>query len=75
MRFAVIVTSALFLVSVFAGAAEIYLHGLDFFVFRSVGTGETGRGPGGLQENQGPGQPDAPTPTPSHVNGVPSANR
>jgi hypothetical protein len=75
MRVAVIVTSALFLVSVFAGAAEIYLHGFDFFVFRSVGTGETGRGPGGLQENQGPGQPDAPTPTPSHVNGLPSANR
>jgi len=72
MRFAVIATSALFMVAVVAGAVEIHLHGFRFFIFRSVGTGETGRGPGGLQESQGPGQPDAPKPTPSHVNVQPS---
>jgi hypothetical protein len=53
----------LFLVPVVAGIAEIHLHGFDFFVFRSIGTSETG--PGGLLEDQGPGQPDAPKPTPS----------
>ena len=58
MRFAVIATSALLLVAAVAGVTEIKLHGLSFFVFRSVGSGETG--PGGLQEDQGPGQPDAP---------------
>lgn len=65
MRFAVLATSALFMVAVVAGAVEIHLHGFRFFVFRSVGTGETGAG--GLQENQGPGQPDAPKPAPSHI--------
>ena len=74
MRFAVAMTSALFLAAVCAGAAEIYLHGFDFFVFRSVGTGETGRGPGGLQENQGPGQPGAATPAASHGTGKPSSH-
>jgi hypothetical protein len=72
MRFAVIATSALFMVAVVAGAVEIHLHGFSFFIFRSVGTGETGRGPGGLQESQGPGQPDAPKPTPGQVNVQPS---
>jgi len=67
MRFAVIATSALFMLAVAAGVVEIHLHGWDFFVFRSTGTGETGRGPGGLQENQGPGQPDAPKAAPSQV--------
>jgi hypothetical protein len=39
------------------GAAEIRLHGFDFFTFRAQGVGQT---PGtGLQEGQGPGQPDA----------------
>jgi hypothetical protein len=70
MRFAAIGTSVLFLVTVVAGAAEIYLHGFDFFTFRSTGTGETG--PNGLNENQGPGQPDAPRPTPSHIKVQPS---
>lgn len=65
MRFAVIATSGLFLVAVAAGAIEIHLHGFDFFVFRSIGAGETG--PNGLTEDQGPGQPDAPKPTPSDV--------
>lgn len=64
-RFAVIATSALLLIAVAAGAVEIHLHGFAFFVFRSTGTGETG--PSGLQEDQGPGQPDAPRPTPSTV--------
>ncbi len=41
-----------------SGTTEIFLHGFSFFVFRSAGTGAT---PGsGLQEDQGPGQPDAP---------------
>jgi hypothetical protein len=70
MRFAVIATSVLFLVAVVAGVAEIDLHGFDFFVFRSIGSGETG--PNGLQESQGPGQPDAPKPTPSHIKVQPS---
>jgi len=72
MRLAVIATCALFLVAVVAGVMEVHLHGWKFFIFRSVGTGETGRGPGGLQENQGPGQPDAPTATPSQVKVQPS---
>jgi hypothetical protein len=62
-KFAAIATSALFLVPVVAGITEIHLHGFDFFVFRSIGAGETG--PNGLTEDQGPGQPDAPKPTPS----------
>jgi hypothetical protein len=60
MRVAAVASSALVLFAAAAGATEIYLHGFAFFVFRSVGTGETGRGAGGLQEDQGPGQPDAP---------------
>lgn len=72
MRFAVIATSALFMVAVVAGVMEVHLHGWKFFIFRSVGTGETGRGPGGLQENQGPGQPGAPKATPSHIKVQPS---
>ena len=62
-KVAAIATSALFLVPVVAGITEIHLHGFDFFVFRSIGAGETG--PNGLTEDQGPGQPDAPKPTPS----------
>jgi hypothetical protein len=39
------------------GVTEVNLHGFDFFVFRAQGVGQT---PGsGLQEGQGPGQPDA----------------
>jgi hypothetical protein len=41
-----------------SGATEIGLHGFKFFVFRSAGTGATNGN--SLQENQGPGQPDAP---------------
>ena len=69
-RFAAIATTALFLVAVAAGAIEIHLHGFQFFVFRATGVGETSRN--GLQENQGPGQPDAPKPTPSHIKVRPS---
>jgi hypothetical protein len=60
MRLAVIATSGLLLVGVASALTEIHLHGFAFFVFRSTGTGETG--PSGLQEDQGPGQPDAPKP-------------
>jgi hypothetical protein len=66
-RVAAVATAALVLFAVAAGTAEVALHGLPFFVFRSIGTGETG--PNGLQEDQGPGQPDAPKPTPSRING------
>ncbi|HUZ36526.1 MAG TPA: hypothetical protein VMV17_09365 [Streptosporangiaceae bacterium] len=58
MRVTTAAFAALFLFAVVAGTTEIALHGFSFFVFRSAGTGST---PGnGLQENQGPGQPDAP---------------
>jgi hypothetical protein len=40
------------------GTAELFLHGFPFFVFRSAGTGGTPSN--GRQEDQGPGQPDAP---------------
>jgi hypothetical protein len=53
-----IFAAALFSFALIAGTTEVALHGFRFFVFRSAGTGET---PGsGLQEDQGPGQPDAP---------------
>jgi hypothetical protein len=52
------VTAALVLFAVICGTTEVALHGFRFFVFRSVGTGETGQN--GLTESQGPGQPDAP---------------
>jgi hypothetical protein len=65
IRVAAVATAALVLFAVIAGTTEAALHGFRFFVFRSVGTGETG--PNGLQEDQGPGQPDAPRPTPSHI--------
>jgi hypothetical protein len=53
---AVITTLALLVLA--AGYAELGLHGSAFFVFRSAGTGATDNN--GLQEDQGPGQPDAP---------------
>jgi hypothetical protein len=62
IRVAVIATSVLFAVPVVASVVEIHEHGFAFFVFRSAGTGETRSS--GLQEDQGPGQPDAPKPTP-----------
>jgi hypothetical protein len=66
IRVAAVATAALFLFACVAGTTEVALHGFPFFVFRSTGTGETGRN-GGLQEDQGPGQPDAPKPAPSHI--------
>jgi hypothetical protein len=53
-----IIVLALFMFALLAGTSEVALHGFRFFVFRSVGTGETSGN--GLQEDQGPGQPDAP---------------
>jgi len=58
MRVGVIATTTLCLFALITGTTEVALHGFKFFVFRSVGAGETG--PNGLQEDQGPGQPDAP---------------
>ena len=58
MRLTVIATAAVTLLAAAAGSAQIALHGFRFFVFRAAGTGETPRS--GLQEDQGPGQPDAP---------------
>ena len=66
IRVAAVATAALFLFAIISGATEVALHGFSFFVFRSTGVGETG--PTGLQEDQGPGQPDAPKATPTHVN-------
>jgi hypothetical protein len=50
--------AAMVLFGLTAGSTEIALHGFKFFVFRSAAVGETSGS--GLQENQGPGQPDAP---------------
>ena len=58
VRVMTIFTTAMVLFALTAGASEVALHGFKFFVFRSTGTGETG--PNGGQEDQGPGQPDAP---------------
>jgi hypothetical protein len=58
MRMVVAVVAATVLFAVTAGATELGLHGYPFFVFRSAGTGATPSG--GLNEDQGPGQPRAP---------------
>jgi hypothetical protein len=60
-RVAAAATAALLFFALTAATTEVALHGFAFFVFRSAGTGETPST--GLQENQGPGQPDAPRPT------------
>ena len=73
IRVAAAATSALFLFALAAGTTELALHGFAFFVFRSAGTGETGSH--GLQEDQGPGQPDAPKPTASHIKVRPSPSQ
>ena len=58
MRLVAATMVAMVVAAVTAGSTEVALHGFRFFVFRSAGTGAT---PGnGLQEDQGPGQPDAP---------------
>jgi hypothetical protein len=48
---------ALTLAGVATGATELVLHGPAFFVFRANGAGASQTGP---EENQGPGQPNAP---------------
>jgi uncharacterized iron-regulated membrane protein len=58
IRVTSVATAALVVFAAVAGSTEIGLHGFKFFVFRSAGTGATNGD--GLQENQGPGQPDAP---------------
>jgi hypothetical protein len=58
MRVMSVVFLVLLLVAVAGGATEIGMHGFEFFVFRSAGTGATDGS--GLHENQGPGQLDAP---------------
>jgi hypothetical protein len=58
MRGMAILTATLVLFALTAGTAEVALHGFKFFIFRSAAVGETSGN--ALQENQGPGQPDAP---------------
>ena len=58
MRLTSVAAAALVLFTAVAGSAEVGLHGFKFFVFRAAGTGATNGD--GLDENQGPGQPDAP---------------
>jgi len=67
MRLTRLITAVLILFAAVCGTTEIALHGFSFFVFRSAGTGST---PGnGLQEDQGPGQPNAPGTHHHHVTG------
>jgi hypothetical protein len=78
MRRVVAVVAALVLLAVVSGATELGLHGFRFFVFRSAGTGATPGG--GLKEDQGPGQPDAPSPRvhvliPQHAQHSPKPTR
>jgi hypothetical protein len=47
-----------FMVGMTSAAAEIGMHGLSFFVFRNAGAGAGNSHD--FEENQGPGQPDAP---------------
>jgi hypothetical protein len=49
---------AVSVVGVVAGSAEIARHGVPFFMFRNTGAGAGNSQD--LNENQGPGQPDAP---------------
>ncbi len=58
MRLVAAAMIGMLVIALSAGSTELALHGYSFFVFRAAGTGVT---PGnGLQEDQGPGQPDAP---------------
>ena len=50
--------AVLSLAGVAGGAVEVKLHGISFFLFRNAGAGAGNSG--NLDENQGPGQPDAP---------------
>ena len=66
-RMMMIAFISLFAIGTVSGTIEVFLHGSPFFVFRSQGTGATNVG---LQENQGPGQPDAPGTHPGHHHAV-----
>jgi len=61
-RVAVVATSALLMVAVGAGVAEMRQHGIAFLAPRATSTGETG--PNSPRQDQGPGQPGAQKPTP-----------
>ena len=50
MRIATAATATLFSFAIITAAAEIGMHGFNFFVFRSSGTGETGANPGTDQQ-------------------------
>lgn len=69
MRKVVATFVVLSLTGVTTGAVEIKLHGFSFFVFRNAGAGAGN--PGGLTEDQGPGQPDAPKP---HTRSLPQVS-
>jgi hypothetical protein len=56
-RKAAIALVALSLAGAATGATELVLHGPAFFVFRANGAGASQTGP---EEDQGPGQPNAP---------------
>jgi hypothetical protein len=71
-RVAAATTAALLVFGAAAGVTEIGMHGFAFFVFRSAGAGSTNKN--GLQEDQGPGQPDAPKATPTQVKAQSSAH-
>jgi hypothetical protein len=57
MRQAAVLMVALVLAGAASGTTEIALHGLPFYFFRNAGAG--GGNSQDLDENQGPGQPDA----------------
>jgi hypothetical protein len=59
-----LVLAALILIPVLSATVMIGMHGFSFYIFRQAGIGQTGGD--GLQENQGPGQPDAPKPPVVH---------
>jgi hypothetical protein len=58
LRKMVIALVAVFLVGAVSGTTEIALHGFSFFLFRNTGAGAGNSR--NLDENQGPGQQDAP---------------
>ena len=58
MRKSMAVLATLIVVGGVTGASEVGMHGLKFFLFRNAGAGAGNSQD--LDENQGPGQPDAP---------------
>jgi hypothetical protein len=57
--------AALVMFGLIASTVEIASHGLQFFFFRNQGAGAGNSLD--LKENQGPGQPDAPSAHPSNA--------